>query len=110
MYAIRSYYGEEIDQKQLVERLVRGGYEAASLVQNVGEFCIRGGIVDIFAPGHEWPVRLDFFGDTVESLRTFDPRITSYNVCYTKLLRGTLLSSSYTLSRLRSYAATKQHR
>jgi transcription-repair coupling factor (superfamily II helicase) len=49
------------------------GYEHISLVHAIGDFSVRGGIVDIFPPGYEAPVRLDFFGDTIESLRTFDP-------------------------------------
>ncbi len=72
---------EETDQTQLIERLVRLGYEKVALVQNVGDFSVRGGIIDIFPPPfaleegsfHEGPLRLDFFGDTVESLRTFNP-------------------------------------
>ena len=65
--------GEEVDQDELVSHLVTAGYESVSLVQTVGDFSVRGGIVDIFPPGYTAPVRLDFFGDTVESLRTFDP-------------------------------------
>jgi transcription-repair coupling factor (superfamily II helicase) len=65
--------GEEVDQNELVCHLVAAGYESASLVQNIGDFSVRGGIVDIFPPGFTAPVRLDFFGDVVESLRTFDP-------------------------------------
>lgn len=65
--------GEETDIGDLVSRLLRAGYEAASLVRNIGEFSVRGGIVDIFAAGADFPVRLDFFGDTVESIRYFDP-------------------------------------
>ncbi len=73
--------GEEIDQTQLIEKLVRLGYENVALVQNVGDFSVRGGIIDIFPPPfsfdnktfHEGPLRLDFFGDMVESLRTFNP-------------------------------------
>ena len=65
--------GEDIDQDGLSRRLADLGYEHLSLVQTIGDFSIRGGIVDIFPPGYEAPVRLDFFGDTVESLRTFDP-------------------------------------
>ncbi len=38
-----------------------------------GDYAVRGGIVDLFAPGMDMPVRLDFFGDTLESIRTFDP-------------------------------------
>ncbi|HET98752.1 MAG TPA: transcription-repair coupling factor [Desulfurivibrio alkaliphilus] len=65
--------GEETDPRQLAERLSAGGYEQVALVQEVGEYSIRGGIIDIFSPGQEYPLRLDFFGDTVESLRHFDP-------------------------------------
>lgn len=64
---------EETDQEELSKRLIEGGYEHVSLVQSFGEFSIRGGIIDVFSPGFEYPVRLDFFGDTVESIRHFDP-------------------------------------
>ena len=65
--------GEDVEQETLIRRLADLGYEHLSLVQTIGDFSVRGGIVDIFPPGYEAPVRLDFFGDTVESLRTFDP-------------------------------------
>ena len=65
--------GEEVDQEGLRQRLIDLGYEHVSLVQNIGDFSFRGNIVDVFPPGYGAPVRLDFFGDTVESLRTFDP-------------------------------------
>jgi transcription-repair coupling factor (superfamily II helicase) len=65
--------GEEVEQESLIQHLVELGYENVSLVQALGDYSVRGGIVDIFPPGYEAPVRLDFFGDTVESLRTFDP-------------------------------------
>ncbi len=64
---------EDTDQKELVNRLVAAGYTSVSLVQNTGEFSVRGGILDIFSPGFDHPLRLDFFGDTVESIRHFDP-------------------------------------
>ncbi len=72
--------GEEIDRDELVKKLNKLGYEHTSLVQNVGEYSIRGGIFDIFPPSffaddklHTTPLRLDFFGDTIESLRSFTP-------------------------------------
>ena len=64
---------EETDRSELLARLTEAGYESVALVQGVGEFSIRGGIVDLFAPGFEYPLRFDFFGDTVESIRFFDP-------------------------------------
>jgi transcription-repair coupling factor (superfamily II helicase) len=66
-------HGEDVEQESLIRSLVALGYENVSLVQAIGDFSVRGGIVDIFPPGYEAPVRLDFFGDTVDSLRTFDP-------------------------------------
>ncbi|MFC1843167.1 transcription-repair coupling factor [Thermodesulfobacteriota bacterium] len=65
--------GEDVEQERLVRGLTGLGYEHLSLVQTIGDFSVRGGIVDIFPPGYEAPVRLDFFGDTIESLRTFNP-------------------------------------
>jgi transcription-repair coupling factor (superfamily II helicase) len=49
------------------------GYVREDPVGAVGEFSIRGGILDVWPPGREAPVRLEFFGDTVDSLREFDP-------------------------------------
>ena len=51
----------------------RVGYETSPLVQEQGAIARRGGIVDIFPPGADYPVRLDFFGDEIESIRRFDP-------------------------------------
>ena len=63
----------QITPDGLIAALVATGYESASLVTRVGEFSRRGGIIDFFSPLHENPVRLEFFGDTIESLRAFDP-------------------------------------
>ncbi len=65
--------GEDVELDGLIRSLVHLGYENVSLVQVIGDFSVRGGIIDIFPPGYDAPLRLDFFGDTVESLRTFDP-------------------------------------
>lgn len=64
--------GNRVDMDKLVERLVGEGFERTSTVRERGEFAIRGGILDLFVPGEEEPVRLDFFGDTLESIRSFD--------------------------------------
>jgi transcription-repair coupling factor (superfamily II helicase) len=63
----------KISPDGLIAALVAAGYESASLVTRVGEFSRRGGIIDFFSPLHEDPVRMEFFGDTIESLRVFDP-------------------------------------
>ena len=49
------------------------GFNRAATVREAGDYAVRGGIVDLFAPGMDEPVRLDFFGDTLESIRSFDP-------------------------------------
>ena len=59
--------------EELVEKLIATGYVREDPVSGVGEFSSRGGILDIWPPGNEWPVRLEFFGDTLDSLREFDP-------------------------------------
>ena len=65
--------GIEVDPVQLANTLVTGGYEPADPVDSHGEFCRRGGILDVFPAGDELPVRIEFIGDTVESIRRFDP-------------------------------------
>jgi len=64
--------GTESDPDSIVQTLVSAGYESASLVTRTGEFSRRGGILDFFSPLHENPVRLEFAGDVVESIREFD--------------------------------------
>ena len=64
--------GEDHPIDELAERLLRYGFRRTDLVYEVGDFAIRGGLVDLHPPGEESPVRLDFFGDTVESIRWFD--------------------------------------
>lgn len=64
--------GEEIPRDQLLESLVVAGYQNAPLVEDPGSFSKRGGIVDLFSPQWSDPIRLEFFGDQLESLRRFD--------------------------------------
>ena len=64
--------GQTVSQKDLTAYLAVNGYVRASTVREQGEFAIRGGIIDIFPPTAGEPYRLDFFGDTLETLRTFD--------------------------------------
>jgi len=65
--------GNTIRMDDIAARLERNGFERVPTVREVGEFAVRGGILDVFVPGTEEPVRLDFFGDTLETIRTFDP-------------------------------------
>jgi transcription-repair coupling factor (superfamily II helicase) len=65
--------GDAVDMDALVQWLERNGFTRASAVRDVGDYAVRGGIVDLWPAGLAAPVRLDFFGDTLETLRTFDP-------------------------------------
>jgi transcription-repair coupling factor (superfamily II helicase) len=65
--------GEEVEREALVEKLVRLGYANVPLVEDRGSFSVRGGIIDIFPPDMPLPLRIDFFGDFVDTIRTFDP-------------------------------------
>ena len=65
--------GDELSLEDLVEHLRSVGYEPGEPVTGVGEYSIRGGIVDVFPPEVEWPYRLEFFADQLESVREFDP-------------------------------------
>lgn len=65
--------GEAIPLYDLLRRFVDAGYDPAAMVQQPGTFCHRGGIVDVFPPNHSRPLRIEFFGDEIESIRTFDP-------------------------------------
>lgn len=65
--------GETLDQEFLEELLISQGYHRTDTVMEAGEFAIRGNLVDIFIAGEENPVRLDLFGDEIESIRCFDP-------------------------------------
>jgi transcription-repair coupling factor (superfamily II helicase) len=64
--------GNQVDMKALTARLESSGFERVPTVREVGEFAVRGGILDLYAPGAAEPLRLDFFGDTLESIRAFD--------------------------------------
>ncbi len=65
--------GEAVEQDALTDYLSINGYVRASTVRERGEFAIRGGIIDIFAPTEAEPLRLDFFGDNLEGIKAFDP-------------------------------------
>jgi len=64
--------GGKMRQEQLVEFLVDKGYTRIATVAEAGEFAVRGGIVDFFPPGTQQPLRVDFFGDIIEDIRSFD--------------------------------------
>ena len=65
--------GRDVNIADLERYFAVNGYVRASTVSERGEFAIRGGVIDVFPPGADEPVRLDLFGDTLESIRAFDP-------------------------------------
>jgi transcription-repair coupling factor (superfamily II helicase) len=67
------HVGDRVDLDVMQMYFAENGYERADTVREPGQFAIRGGIVDLFPPGFEEPVRIDLFGDEVEKVRNFDP-------------------------------------
>jgi transcription-repair coupling factor (superfamily II helicase) len=65
--------GETIDREKLLLRLATSGYNSVSTVEDPGTFSVRGGIIDVYSPYVPRPIRIDLFGDEIESLRLFDP-------------------------------------
>ena len=64
--------GSEIDLDDLVDRLIRLGYQRVPVVGEVGDFALRGGLIDLFSPGADAPIRIDLYGDEVDTIREFD--------------------------------------
>ncbi|RMI27961.1 MAG: DEAD/DEAH box helicase, partial [Calditrichaeota bacterium] len=64
--------GEEFERELLIEWLAESGYQRVDIVDEIGQFSVRGGILDVFSLESEVPHRLEFFGDTIESIREFD--------------------------------------
>ncbi|MCB0502647.1 MAG: transcription-repair coupling factor [Bacteroidetes bacterium] len=84
---IRLKVGEKVDVDFMLELLLEYGFHREDFVYEPGEFSIRGGIVDVYSFGNEFPYRIELLGDEVESLRTFDPesqislkKITALNI------------------------------
>lgn len=63
---------EDFPPEDLIEKLIASGYVREEPIKNIGEFSVRGGILDVWSPTAENPVRIEFFGDTVDSIREFD--------------------------------------
>ncbi|MCA9514942.1 MAG: DEAD/DEAH box helicase, partial [Myxococcales bacterium] len=65
--------GATIDRDALVEHLAASGYHRVPAVEDPGSFSVRGGIIDVFSPLDEAPIRIELWGDDIESMRAFDP-------------------------------------
>jgi transcription-repair coupling factor (superfamily II helicase) len=64
--------GETLERQQFLQQLQEGGYERRPVVEERGEFSVRGGVIDLFPPLYAQPARLEFWGDEVESIRLFE--------------------------------------
>lgn len=67
------YAGADFALTDLMDILADGGFSPVDPVDQHGEFCVRGGVLDFFPAGENYPIRVEFLGDTIESIRTFDP-------------------------------------
>ena len=65
--------GDYLERDRLVNKLIEGGYKRVSLVEEEGEFSVRGHIIDLYPPTVLKPLRMEFMGDEIESIREFDP-------------------------------------
>src|SRR5438552_5404183 len=70
---LRLAVGDSLDREPLLAALERAGYERVDTVVEVGQWSLRGGIVDVFSPSLVSPARVEFFGDEIEAMRLFDP-------------------------------------
>ncbi|WP_106639249.1 transcription-repair coupling factor [Allosphingosinicella vermicomposti] len=97
--------GERIDRDRLAVLLNANGYVRVESVQDAGEYAVRGGLVDLFPSGEEEALRLDFFGDEIETVRRFDPatqRTTGTVEGFTLLPASEALLDEESIKRFRS--------
>ncbi|MBC8062463.1 MAG: transcription-repair coupling factor [Clostridiaceae bacterium] len=71
-YTYKFSVGDIVDLRKFSEQLVQAGYERAEMVEGKGQFSLRGGILDIYSPIENMPYRIEFFGDEVDSIRSFN--------------------------------------
>ena len=97
--------GERIEREALITQLNALGYQRADTVAEHGEYAVRGSLIDLFPAGEEMALRLDFFGDEIDSLRRFDPvdqRSTDKAKFFTLMPASEALLDEETIKRFRS--------
>ena len=97
--------GERIERDKLVELLVANGYQRTDAVHDAGEFAVRGSILDLFPAGEPSAIRLDFFGDEIETMRRFDPadqRTTGQARAFTLMPASEALLDEESIKRFRA--------
>ncbi|MCH8055963.1 MAG: DEAD/DEAH box helicase, partial [Deltaproteobacteria bacterium] len=78
--------GQDLSREAFLEHLVSWGFQSVPMVEERGDFSVRGGIVDIFPPAYLRPMRLEFYGDRLESIREFHPSTQRSQTLYQELL------------------------
>jgi len=96
--------GQRISLEKTLDRWLKSGYEPASVIQEPGTFSRRGGIVDVFSPQMRYPVRIELFGDEIDSLRTFDPATQR---SLERITEFTLIPATEALPRFGPHAAER---
>ena len=91
--------GEQAVLHEVVSHLLDHGYRRVTVVEGIGEFALRGGILDLFAPGYTYPLRIEFFGNEVETIRVF--------AVASQTSRGTLTEA--TIAPVRGLPALQRH-
>jgi transcription-repair coupling factor (superfamily II helicase) len=97
--------GERIEREVLIRQLNALGYQRADTVAEHGEYAVRGSLIDVFPAGEEMALRLDFFGDEIDSIRHFDPadqRSTDKAKAFTLMPASEALLDEETIQRFRS--------
>ncbi len=97
--------GERVEREALVGQLNALGYQRADTVAEHGEYAVRGSLIDVFPAGEELALRLDFFGDEIDSVRRFDPadqRSTDKTEAFTLMPASEALLDVETIKRFRS--------
>ncbi|MDD4050497.1 MAG: transcription-repair coupling factor [candidate division Zixibacteria bacterium] len=72
--SLRLTVGQKLNPEELIDRMTALGFNRVGAVEEVGDFAVRGGLIDLFSPASDLPVRAEFFGDEIDSLRHFDVR------------------------------------
>jgi transcription-repair coupling factor (superfamily II helicase) len=101
---------EDHSPEELIEKLAASGYVREDPIGAVGEFSIRGGILDVWAPGRNAPARIEFFGDTVDSIREFDPETQLSTAQLAEIEVPPMRELAVTARDFREWAARARHR
>lgn len=101
---------EDHSPEELVEKLIASGYLREDPVSAVGEFSMRGGILDVWSPGTDAPARIEFFGDTVDSIREFDPETQLSTTQLTEVEIAPMRELAVTSRDLRAWAEAARDR